>query len=100
MPPWWKHLPTPLFIHTTSPLILLAITCRPLSPPTNGGVTYSTASPFTSGSVATYSCDRGYGLSMGDARSTCGGDGSSPNGVWSGVVPICEGCEMNVYPGL
>ena len=39
--------------------------------------------------MATYSCDTGYGLT-GDATSTCGGDDSSPNGVWSGTPPTCD----------
>ena len=41
--------------------------------------------------MARYECDiTGYGLS-GDMLRTCGGDGSSPNGVWSGMASNCEG---------
>ena len=41
--------------------------------------------------MASYSCVSGFGLSGGDATRTCEGDGSSPTGVWSGVVPSCGG---------
>ena len=62
-----------------------------LRSPANGEVTYSNSQPYTNGTVATYSCDEGFGLSGGDVTRTCEGDGSSPNGDWSGVTPSCEG---------
>ena len=68
-----------------------AITCPTLSAPADGRVTYSTSLPFVSGTLATYFCDTGFGLSGGDVTSICGGDGSSPNGMWSGTPPVCEG---------
>ena len=52
--------------------------------------------PHDFATVATYTCDTGYGLSRGDATSTCGGDGSSTSGIWSGVVPTCEGMYKNL----
>ena len=70
-----------------------AITCSSLLGPDNGQVTYSTdtTSPFDIGTMATYSCNTGFGLSGGDATRSCGGDGSSPNGIWSGMSPTCQG---------
>ena len=40
--------------------------------------------------MATYSCNPGFGLSGGDGTRTCGGDGSSPTGAWSGTPSTCE----------
>ncbi|XP_064384964.1 uncharacterized protein LOC135333878 isoform X2 [Halichondria panicea] len=74
----------------------IAPTCEPvicfaLVDPINGRVSYSSAAaPYAAGTVATYSCGDGYGLIGGDVMSTCGGDGSSTNGVWDGVVPTCQ----------
>ena len=62
--------------------------------PTDGEVSYSTASPFLTQTVATYTCDRGFRLTGGDMTRTCGGDGSSSDGMWSGTPPICEGILM------
>ena len=48
--------------------------------------------------MASYSCVSGFGMSGGDATRTCGGDGSSPSGVWSGVAPSCGGrSRMTLY---
>ncbi len=70
-----------------------AVICFALVDPINGRVSYSSAAaPYAAGTVATYSCGDGYGLIGGDVMSTCGGDGSSTNGVWDGVVPTCQ-CE-------
>ena len=41
--------------------------------------------------MASYSCVSGFGLSGGNAARTCGGDGSSPNGIWSGDSSNCRG---------
>ena len=69
-----------------------AITCLGLSSPSNGQISYSAdmTIPFDFGTVATYSCEDGYGLSGGDMASTCGGDYTSITGVWSGAPPTCE----------
>ena len=69
-------------------VLFTVITCDSLSPPSNGQVTYSTDS-FSYGTVAMYSCIVGFGL-MGDMTRTCGGDGSSPSGEWSGTSPSCD----------
>ena len=51
---------------------------------------------FDLGTVATYSCNDGYGLVGGDIR-TCvdGGDGNG--GVFDGEAPICERKERITY---
>ncbi len=67
------------------------ITCPFLSFPANGQVVFSTGSLRTHGSLATYSCDEGYGLSGGDAMIICEGDGSTIFGAWNGAIPTCEG---------
>ena len=69
-----------------------AISCSTLTPPTNGQVTFSTdtSPPHVFGTVATFSCATGFGL-HGDITRTCEGDGSSPNGVWGGLSPTCNG---------
>ena len=69
----------------------IVVTCPMLPSPANGEVTYSDLLRYTNGTVATYSCGEGFGLSGGDVTRTCEGDGSSPNGAWSGVTPSCEG---------
>ena len=69
-----------------------AITCPSLGAFANGQVSYSpdTTAPHNFGTVATFSCNTGFSLSGGSTR-TCGGDGSSQNGVWSGSSPVCVG---------
>ena len=57
----------------------------------------STPSPYDFGTMATYQCNGGFGLRGGDVTRTCGGDGSSPNGMWSGIPPMCEG-TYNIIP--
>ena len=73
-------------------ICLSAITCISLGAPTNGEVTYSsgTTSPFNYGTVATFTCNTGFGL-IGNMTRTCEGDGSSPVGLWSEVTPTCVG---------
>ena len=44
--------------------------------------------PF--GTVAMFSCMAEFGL-VGAASSTCGGDGSSPTGMFAPANPTCEG---------
>ncbi len=34
-------------------------------------------------------CDTGYSITGQYHTRTCGGDGSSPNGIWSEVAPEC-----------
>ena len=74
--------------------------CPDLPGPTNGRVTFSTDSlaPFTLNTVATYSCDEGYGLSGGSTTRTCGPNAvnTDPEGTWSGSAPTCEG-EYSMY---
>ena len=69
---------------------ITAITCPGVPLLVNGVIAYSdTPAPYDFGTMATYTCDTGYGLS-GDITRTCDGDGSSPNGVWSGSAPTCN----------
>ncbi len=62
--------------------------CPDLEPVTNGIVTYSVdmVAPFRDvGTVATYSCEEGFGLIGLESRECLEG------GVWSGETPTCEG---------
>ena len=63
--------------------------CPALSTPVNGQISFSSLL-YTANVTATYSCDTGFGLSGGDEVLTCGGDGSSPIGEWSGPPPVCD----------
>ena len=65
--------------------------CTSLSTPDNGRIIYFTdaTSPYEFGTVATYVCNSGFGLSGGVAVRTCGGDDSDPAGTWSGTAPSC-----------
>ena len=78
---------------TFNPCFVTAISCEDLLNPSNGEINFSldNIAPFDFGTNATYSCDSGFGLSGGDAVRTCDGGGSSPNGVWDGAAPTCEG---------
>ncbi len=80
------------------PFSCLAITCPAISAPANGLLSFAadTTAPYDFATVATYICFIGYALTGADASRTCGGDGSSPNGVWSGGVPICEGNSLGI----
>ncbi len=60
------------------------IVCPTLLDPTNGHITFL-VDPSTSVLTATYACDPGYGLSIGDMVRTCLGS------EWNGVEPVCEG---------
>ena len=73
--------------------------CQTLSAPENGQIGYSTsvASEATYGTIATYSCDLGFGLSGGEDVRTCEGDGFSLNGMWSGDTPTCEGICLSQH---
>ncbi len=80
-------------MHCVKLLICAAITCPALFAPANGQVTFvtDTTAPYDFATVATYTCNTGYGLIGGDVSRSCGGDMSNTTGVWSGVVPTCEG---------
>ena len=82
-------------IFNNSIFITAAITCSGLTSPTNAMITFSPSSstPYSFGTMASYSCVSGFGLSGGDATRTCEGDGSSPSGMWSGVIPSCGGMQ-------
>ena len=73
-----------------------AISCAPLTDLTNGmPITYDTtvnsSGNYPFGTVATFSCVSGFGLSgSGAASSVCGGDGSSSVGVFDPISPTCE----------
>ena len=72
----------------------IAITCPPLTAPTNGFVTYNSSSSNENGnyafnSMANHSCDTGFVL-VGNNTRTCTGDGSSTTGVFDGEAAICE----------
>ncbi len=48
-----------------------------------------TTDPFDFNTDAIYSCEVGYYL-VGNGVRMCGGDGSGPQGMWSGTAPSCE----------
>ena len=85
----------------------IAITCPPLTAPTNGFVTYNSSTSDENGNsafnaMANHSCDTGFVL-VGNNTRTCTGDGSSTTGVFDGEAAFCE-CELikhsAVYPCL
>ena len=72
----------------------IAITCPPLTAPTNGFVTYSSSTSDENGNygfnaMANHSCNAGFVL-VGNNTRTCTGDGSSTTGVFNGEAAICE----------
>ena len=81
----------------------IVIVCAPLSAIVNGEAINHNSSAdamgnFAFGTVATHSCSDGFFL-MGNEMRVCGGDGTSPTGVWSGSEPVCSGNdnEFNIY---
>ena len=66
--------------------------CLPLTIPANGQVTYAndTTPNYEFTTQATYVCDQDYALVEGNSIRSCGGDGSSSIGTWSGNEPRCE----------
>ena len=74
--------------------ITIAITCPPLTAPTNGSVIYSSTADengtYALDVVATYNCDTGFSLA-GNQTRTCTGDGSSTTGAFNRLPPTCEG---------
>ncbi len=86
------------FIHECHLLLqihfTIAITCPPLTAPTNGSVTYSSSTSDENGNygfnaMANHSCDTGFVL-VGNSTRTCTGDGSSTTGVFNGEAAFCE----------
>ncbi len=71
-----------------------AIMCPDLSDPTNGRVTFlgDSIAPFILDTMATYSCEAGYGLNSTVPR-TCvdESDETDPVGAWDGDAPTCSG---------
>ncbi len=61
--------------------------CPTLTDPVNGHITFGT-DPVTSDLTATYACDSGYGLSIGDSVRVCSGS------EWSGIDAVCEGMQL------
>ena len=81
------------YLINSSYFFLIAITCEPLSSIHNGVITYSEdTDPFIFGTVANYSCNRGFFLE-GESTRFCNGSGSSVKGVWNGTAPVCS-CEL------
>ncbi|XP_064407236.1 sushi, von Willebrand factor type A, EGF and pentraxin domain-containing protein 1-like isoform X2 [Halichondria panicea] len=80
-----------------------AIMCPDLADPTNGRVTFSIddLAPFVLATMATYSCEPGYGLSSAVTRtcvdlSTAGE--AYPVGTWNGDAPICSAIQCSALP--
>ena len=64
------------------------VTCPPLQAPSDGSVKYSDRDL---GSVAEYSCDKGFSL-KGDHARVCQSDGN-----WSGEKPVCQESGMYIH---
>ncbi len=68
--------------------------CPDLPDPANGRVTFSGdgLALFVLNTVATYSCEPGYGLNSADTR-TCVDESlqTNPVGTWNGDAPTCSG---------
>ena len=78
----------------SSNCFLIVITCEPPSSIHNGVITYSpdrnAYDSFIFGTIANYSCNRGFFLE-GESTRFCNGSGSSVKGVWNGTAPVCSG---------
>ena len=69
----------------------IVIICEQLGDLEHGAIEYQNMTEeLVFGSVATHSCDEGYFL-VGDHARTCEGNGSTVEGKWSGIAPICSG---------
>ncbi len=66
--------------------------CSDLVSVNNGQISYSSVSlPYEFDTVASYTCNTGFGL-VGMGTRTCISDGGlSSVGIWDGVAPSCEG---------
>ncbi len=72
-------------------ILFLGVMCTSLPAPDNGEIQYSpdTTAPFDYETIATYSCNDGFGP-VGVTERLCGGD--DPNaGEWSGNGATCDG---------
>ena len=61
--------------------------------PTNGMVSFSSPvenGSYVFGTVATFSCSPGFGLSTLETR-TCAGEDDAEMGTFSGLSPTCDG---------
>jgi len=74
--------------------VTLAITCLDLPIPDNGVIIYESSAPYRYGISARYNCNPGFGLDGGDTFVRCGGNGSSPMGMWTGNTPTCQGTSF------
>lgn len=76
-------------------MINIAILCPDIPDPANGQILFSgnMIAPFELRTVATYSCDPGYGLMamMDTTERTCEDLDSDIVGEWSATPPSCEG---------
>ena len=68
-------------------IISIAVSCGPLDDPENGQVTVSGSDVF---SIATYTCNQGFGL-VGVSSRIC-----ETSGVWSDSPPVCERKIKNI----
>ncbi len=71
-----------------------AIMCPDLPDPANGRVNFSAdgLAPFVLATMATYSCEPGYGLNSTDTRTCVDESGETdPVGTWDGDAPTCSG---------
>ena len=69
------------------------ITCLPLSPPTNGVITFTAGADNSNiglGSVATYSCNLDYVL-VGQTTRLCQSVFGGATAAWTGYTPVCQG---------
>ena len=74
-------------------LRLGALICEELSPPDNGEISVAPGPNSLSnglGSVATYSCDPGYGL-VGQTTRECQSVFGGATAGWTGYAPVCQG---------
>ncbi len=58
-------------------------------------------SPYSIGTVATFSCLDGFILE-GSPNRLCGGDDSTSAGTWSGVDPVCRGAcvQLEIFSDM
>ncbi len=70
----------------------IAVICDPLSNPTNGLITYSpdTTPPYEFETMASYRCNEGFGLTVGDTTRICV-NSVTVSEQWSGIEPECAG---------
>jgi hypothetical protein len=80
-PPWEYGLTLIVFI------CVLLVFCPALTTPTKGEDIVLTNNSYY-GSTASFKCSTGFHLT-GRSTLTCGGDGSSATGSWSGSEPRC-----------